>query len=192
MYQKAGGKSSPGGNLGGVDRHLIYGLIDPRDGQLRYVGKSCEGLKRPRAHARRLKWDRGHCRNWVKGLVDLGLKPDIEVLETCDSPKALIEAEQFHIAYFRMVGCNLTNLTAGGEGQWGLRFSEERRRRISRNGTWQKRDEALKLYVSGMSTRAVAEELSIGNVSVYMWARQAGLLRSRTEARNLYEAKKVA
>jgi len=175
-----------------VDRFLIYGLIDPRDGQLRYVGKSCEGLKRPRAHARRLKWDRGYCRNWVKSLADLGLRPSIEVLETCDSPEALIEAEQFHIAYFRMVGCNLTNLTAGGDGQWGLKFSEERKHRISRNGTWRKRDEALKLYVSGMSTRVVAEELGIGNVSVYTWARHAGLLRSKTEARNLYEAKKAA
>ncbi len=28
--------------------NIIYGYLDPRDGQLRYVGKSSVGMKRPR------------------------------------------------------------------------------------------------------------------------------------------------
>jgi len=30
-----------------MKENIIYGLFDPRDGQLRYIGKSVNGLKRP-------------------------------------------------------------------------------------------------------------------------------------------------
>lgn len=91
-------------------RFLIYGLIDPRDGQLRYVGKSATGMGRPKSlHS-------AYCLAWERQLRARGLKPDIEVLEEHESAEALPEAERYFIAYFRFIGCRLTNLTAGGDG----------------------------------------------------------------------------
>jgi hypothetical protein len=169
-----------------VNAYLVYGLVDPRSGELRYVGKSCSGLARPRAHARRLKWDRGHCRNWVKSLVDAGLKPEVEVLEGHETAEALVEAEKHFIAYFRSIGCNLTNVTAGGDGTWGTTKSPETRLKMSlahRNGgALRVRDEALRMYATGMSTRAVARELGIGYGTVSVFASDAGVLRGKAAA----------
>lgn len=119
-----------------LPRFLIYGLINPRNGQLRYVGKSSSGTARPRQHWRpgNLSKDPNqHKVRWLRQLLAAGLKPEVEVLETCDSAEALSEAEQHHIAYWRMVGCNLVNIAEGGAGgatKWGP-MSEATKARIS-------------------------------------------------------------
>jgi hypothetical protein len=110
---------------------LIYGLVDPRSGALRYVGRSLSGLRRPRQHwqPRHVRAVRSHTANWVRELVALGLRPDVELLEI--EPDDVVEAEQFYIAYFRSLGCRLTNHTKGGDGMIGYRHSEETKRKIS-------------------------------------------------------------
>jgi len=98
-----------------ADNFFVYGLIDPRNGALRYVGSSTRGMDRPRDHWKR-KQDRerhDHCHAWVRSLLREGLVPVVEVLETT---RHLNEAEPFWIAYFRMIGADLTNMTDGGEG----------------------------------------------------------------------------
>ena len=52
-------------------KFLIYGLVDPRDGQLRYVGKSTSGLRRPRSHwyPRVIREDRTLVEKQVSALV---------------------------------------------------------------------------------------------------------------------------
>lgn len=113
-------------------KYIIYGLIDPRNGELRYVGKSSQGLTRPQSHACPSNLtERTHKGHWVKSLADLGLKPDILVLEVKPDANSLNEAECFHIAYFRQLGCNLTNATTGGEGAPGNRASETARAKMS-------------------------------------------------------------
>lgn len=115
--------------------HVIYGLIDPRDGQLRYVGKTCSSaakrLSEHLGHARRGR--QRHVYNWLRQLLAASLKPEVEVLETCESAKVLSEVEQFYIAYFRMVGCRLTNLTDGGEGTVGWIPTKETKEKIGRS-----------------------------------------------------------
>lgn len=110
-------------------RFLIYGLIDPRDGQLRYVGKSSSGLRRPRRHVRLLD-EKSYKANWVRELVSEGLSPEIEVLEEHQTAVALPEAECYFIAYFRSIGCRLTNLTTGGDGAPGHKMSDTGRERL--------------------------------------------------------------
>ena len=112
-------------------QRLIYGLIDPRDGQLRYVGKSSAGLRRPRSHIfpSALKKEHTHKAYWLRRLIAAGLQPEIEVLET--APADIDDAEKFWIAYFKSIGCNLTNLTEGGEGVVGLRHSAAARAKMS-------------------------------------------------------------
>ncbi len=110
---------------------IVYGLFDPRNGELRYVGKTATS----KAHrygqhlalARRLR--RGsqpvHC--WIHSLLSRQLKPEIDVLEQSEDG---VEAERFCIAYFRSLGCRLLNLTAGGEGIPGYRHSPDTRERL--------------------------------------------------------------
>lgn len=59
--------------------NIIYGLIDPRNGQLRYIGLSAKGLERAREHMEPyyLKNDKSHKANWVRNLIKVGLKYEI-------------------------------------------------------------------------------------------------------------------
>lgn len=97
------------------------------------MGKSTWGMKRPMVHSRPSVFgrDRTYRSCWIKSLAAEGLKPEIEVLEVHESAEALVEAEQHFIAYFRFLGCRLTNLTVGGEGIPGFRHTTETRLRMS-------------------------------------------------------------
>ena len=104
-----------------TSRFLIYGLVDPRTGQVRYIGKSCKGMERPKEHGRpwHINHDRGYKGSWLRLLKRLGLTYSILVLEEVpegDSPY-LGSVECEWIAYGRHVGWPLTNLTDGGDGQ---------------------------------------------------------------------------
>jgi hypothetical protein len=113
-----------------TSQYLIYGLVDPRTNQLRYIGLSSCGLRRPKAHTTEyhlyrpdLKSNRfSHKQRWLQGLIAAGFQPDIVILEECSSREALNEAEIFNIQYYRSIGCNLTNHQPGGyagrKGGW--------------------------------------------------------------------------
>lgn len=105
--------------------YLVYGLIDPRSKELRYVGLTMTGLQfRMYQHLRDARVGvQRRCARWLKGLLAAGLAPEVEVLEVCKSAGTMVEAEQHHIAYFRSIGCNLTNLTDGGDGTFGYRHT---------------------------------------------------------------------
>ncbi len=157
---------------------LIYGLIDPRNGQLRYVGKSCSGMKRPLRHFQECElraWP-GHKANWIRQLLALSLKPEVVVLETCGSPEELSEAEQFHIAYFRMVGANLTNLTAGGDGIPGCVRSESFCQKLSRHWRGRSKPRQQRILLSrARGGRAILDEAGVIYDSVQDAARQTGM-----------------
>jgi hypothetical protein len=95
----------------------IYVLIDPRDGSIRYVGKTSRllevrlsvhmGPPPPKSDGRR---DR-----WVRKLRRLGMRASIEPVQFVPDDFA-DEAERYWIAYFRNIGCDLVNGTDGGTG----------------------------------------------------------------------------
>lgn len=109
-------------------RFIVYGLVDPRDGQLRYVGRSSYGMRRPLQHgqawylAKHPDW---HVTRWVSQLQALGLSYDVRVLENHERAEDLVEAERRCIAHFRSLGCRLTNLTDGGEGTVGFKHAPQ-------------------------------------------------------------------
>lgn len=108
---------------------FVYALVDPRTKEARYVGQTSIGMERPLAHsqANRYLRYRTHQYNWIKQLVAEGLKPGVIVLEKC-SVEDLNEAECFHIAYLRSIGCRLTNQSTGGDsGARGYRWTEEQK-----------------------------------------------------------------
>jgi hypothetical protein len=112
--------------------HLIYGLVDPRDGQLRYVGKSCSGMARSRAHLTptELK-ESNHKARWIRSLLKENLSPFAIILHLVGAREILAEAEVFWIAYFKAMGCPLTNLSGGGEGgRLGVPHSEETKAKL--------------------------------------------------------------
>lgn len=148
------------------------------------MGKSCIGTERPARHAwpSYLNRDRTHKGYWIRQLLRDGLMYEVEVLEVHARAEDLPEAEMFWIAYFRSVGCRLTNMTAGGDGTWGTKKSVETRRKMSmaRGGAEAKRSEAVELYRGGLSTRDVARQLGIGHKTVFHFVKDAGALRSRS------------
>ena len=93
---------------------VIYGLVDPRTENIRYIGKTNQKLQaRLRAHIN----ERASCHrcNWIAELRRAGLEPNIVPIETC-ARWSWQETERFWIKAFRLAGAQLTNNTSGGDG----------------------------------------------------------------------------
>jgi hypothetical protein len=92
----------------------IYGLIDPRTGCIRYVGKSLNLAQRYNHHVN-YQDGSSHKSCWIKGLKRLGLAPELVPLQFV-SEASWEATEKWWIAHFRDHGADLTNGTAGGDG----------------------------------------------------------------------------
>lgn len=107
----------------------IYGLIDPRTSELRYVGQTSRRVKtRLTAHLKSAS-DKSklHVAVWLRGVLLDGLCPDIEVFEAFEDDAEADEAEAFWIQYFSSIGCRLTNRCTGGRTRRGWHHSQETR-----------------------------------------------------------------
>ena len=119
----------------------IYGLIDPRTQELRYIGKT---NKKPE---KRLKEHlecrgQGHKINWIKDILASGSTPEIFVIE--DVPEhEWQDSERFWISYFRYIGSNLTNV---GNGGYGGTTTPETRAKIGAAQRGMKRSEVAKIH----------------------------------------------
>jgi group I intron endonuclease len=107
----------------------IYGLFDPKTKEIRYIGKSIDINSRFRKHL--IRKENNHKASWIASLKKDGLKPEIEVLETIEdsNDQDWQKSEEWWIAYFRFLGCRLTNLNNGGRG--GILPSDETRQKMS-------------------------------------------------------------
>lgn len=107
------------------DKAFIYGLKDPRDNVIKYIGKTNRLKHRLSQHCRE-KGNNRKC-NWIKSLKKLGLKPEIELID-----EVLYEdwqnAEISYIRLFKSFGAKLYNEKSGGEGG---EFSLETRKKIA-------------------------------------------------------------
>ena len=65
----------------------IYALADPRDGAIRYIGKTTDPQRRYRHHRRHAKSVGQRCKVWLSGLLAAGLAPQM-------IPLAVVPAEQ--------------------------------------------------------------------------------------------------
>lgn len=194
---------------------IIYGLYDPRDGVLRYVGKTSQPL-----HARVVQHTAPkalrlshHRAAWLRSLDAEGLKPEARVIEetTADEWES---RERYWIAFHRAQGANLVNGTDGGEGgatSKGQPCSAVRRAAISRalkghsvsersrrlsserlkGGTPHNKvalDDALlvDLYVrQGKTAREVGEAFGVSDRPVLRRLRELGVTRTLGEAKRL-------
>jgi hypothetical protein len=97
---------------------VVYGLYDPRTGELRYIGQTTGKLDvRVRGHMREVNLRaRRHASHWLRQLKDLGLRPTIKPLHEASSATALDELEVEIIRAARESGVSLTNTSMGGTG----------------------------------------------------------------------------
>lgn len=108
---------------------LLYVLVDPRDGTVRYVGKTNYTLKiRLRQHLNNPRNSYLAC--WVNSLKEVGLVPEIEEIERIEdsNDKDWQRVERYWIFFYRNMHCDLVNLDSGGMG--GNTKSEETRKKI--------------------------------------------------------------
>lgn len=121
----------------------IYGLYDPRDGKLRYVGKTINLQARLWDHVTKAKSGEENGKSeWIGELLALNLQPEVRVLEETDED-GWAEAEKRWIADCLTQGYDLLNVSKGGGNppDWaGRKQSEEHiRKRVEarrRNHTY--------------------------------------------------------
>jgi hypothetical protein len=97
----------------------IYGLVDPRSNEVRYIGKTNQKPSyRLVQHLHQAETQDGnsHLLNWLRQLLAEGLAPDIRILEVLEEWADWQERERIWIAQTRAAGWRLTNMTDGGEG----------------------------------------------------------------------------
>lgn len=126
------------------NKAIVYGLIDPRDNSIRYIGKSIQGISRARQHKCPSSLKEGNTpkNNWIKKLQGLGLEYQIVVLFSVDKktqPKEelnliIYNKEQEFINQFKDSG-RLLNLQDGGPGSPGRSVTDKQRQKMSENGT---------------------------------------------------------
>lgn len=92
----------------------IYGLRDPRDGLIHYIGKANTPKSRLEHHMR-CEGANKRKNAWLTDLKAAGLLPTMDILE-CIMLSEWQEAERRWIANGRAQGWPLTNISAGGGG----------------------------------------------------------------------------
>lgn len=101
------------------DKPYVYALIDPRDGQIFYIGKGYK--RRLFAHERDVK--RGKINNLtksqlIKQIIESGLSVKYEILGVYETHESAYLAEKELIVRYE----NLTNMNIGGAGgTYGVR-----------------------------------------------------------------------
>lgn len=96
----------------------IYIMQCPQTLDVRYVGKTNNPSLRKRSHLWHSLKGRTHCSRWVKNLSDRGFMPIFTVIDQINGEWEWLEI--YWIEQFKNWGYNLTNLTKGGEGAYGL------------------------------------------------------------------------
>jgi group I intron endonuclease len=109
----------------------IYLLKDPTTLQIRYVGKTTCLKRRFKSH-KCLKATKGtYLSSWIVSMRNRSLLPLIEIIdvvEGCDWK----EKESYYIELYKNKGCDLVNLTSGGEGCEGYKHTDENKKKMSK------------------------------------------------------------
>jgi hypothetical protein len=134
-------------------------------GRLFYIGK---GSSERRAH-----YMQGRNNYWNKIVAKYG-KPEVQILANWNTEEEAFSHEVLLISCFRDMGYKLANLTDGGEGFVGLKFSEEHKTKLSKARIgkipWNKGKVGLPSYTKGYvcseETKAKLRLASLGKVGV--------------------------
>lgn len=126
-----------------TDVCFIYALVDPRDGVVRYVGKTIKKLERRLAGHLNEKKDTRKFR-WIQTLLQDGLTPKIKLIDTVPS-ESWEEHEIKWIAWHKANGFDLTNTTSGGDGVHDM--TQESRDKVARATKKRMNDSAFRAKI---------------------------------------------
>ncbi len=108
--------------------HYIYELIDPRNDQTMYIGKTLDPKGRLQGHIKSALKLPYHTKknSWIKTLSKEGLKPIMNIIDEANSENWPIY-ERYWISQYNSWGFELTNMTEGGDSIGGCVWTNERR-----------------------------------------------------------------
>ena len=109
-----------------MNNAFIYILSDPRNGLVRYIGKTNDPDMRFKAHLNSSRDKNTHKRNWINNIKNEGMKPDFDIIDEVPIDEWQYW-EKFYISLFKCWGFNLLNYTSGGDGAT-----------FANKGTWKK------------------------------------------------------
>jgi hypothetical protein len=121
--------------------NYIYTLSDPRDGSVRYVGKTIEPkvrFKHHRTNKTRVRFFNSKLDLWLRELQASSIVPIFSIVEECTDNWQ--ERERHWISEFRDSGQPILNIHPGGfSGPSGASKSEETKRRLRESNlvAWQ-------------------------------------------------------
>lgn len=92
----------------------LYELLDPRDGEVRYIGKAVVAAKRFKGHLRDSRRRNTPIYAWIRSLAKAGMVPQMRVVATVPAAQWQ-EEERRLIAEARASGRRLLNIADGGD-----------------------------------------------------------------------------
>lgn len=111
------------------NKHVVYGLFDPRTNQCRYVGKTARQRTRLSQHmtdARRYDPRYSYKHDWILEVLNAGLKPEMRVLEEC-SAETISDREAYWIERMIAEGAKLVNSFGYSQKELAKRLKEGKR-----------------------------------------------------------------
>lgn len=137
---------------------VVYGLFDGATGELRYVGQTVAGLRF------RLYWHKSKTKKgtrtplyeWLGGAPGRFAALQAQVLEGPMPAAELDDAERWHIAYFRSIGCDLLNVSTGGPAFAGVQHLSPRRPNVRHAAARERAAASARAFWGGGSERALA------------------------------------
>lgn len=110
--------------------YCIYTLSHPITQEVKYIGKTNDIIKTFSRHICDKR--KTYKVNWINKLKLQKLKPIIEVLDITENQAKAYFLEQYWISQFKCWGFTLTNLTDGGNGNFGKKLSPIEKATISK------------------------------------------------------------
>lgn len=113
------------------DNYKLYVLVDKNQpGEIRYVGQTKNDIQVRLSQHKRCKLNK-YKSNWINKIGKDNLI--IHVVSDNISLSDINNMERILINECRIIGYRLTNITDGGEGWKGMKFSESHKKNISEN-----------------------------------------------------------
>lgn len=134
---------------------FVYSLSDPRNGLVKYIGITKNPKERLRKHLSQKNVTLKN--NWVKSLLSNGVTPIMTLVDSSIDRESINEKEKQWIIKYREWGCDLKNMTNGGDGGdtfSGKHHTEEAKNKISLANKGRKRDLS---YLTEKKTKKVQQ-----------------------------------
>ncbi len=176
-----------------LNRYIVYALQDPISYEIRYIGKSCSGLRRPKRHFSEceLKNDTNLYKvNWIRKLKKINKKPNILIIQELNNQEELCDAEFYWLSYFKQNGSPLTNLVYKKDSVIILDISTKKKLSLLSKKRWEnvefrKKHSAL---VKASQTQQVKEKMKLHSQKL---AKDPKFLKFRGEQISKGRCKKI-